>query len=45
MPEVEISHNLELDFPKDIEEIARRQGEDPDKTCEYIQELRDMIYG
>lgn len=45
MPEVEVSHNLELEFPREIEEAARRQGEDPDKTCELIQELRDMVYG
>ena len=40
----EVSHTLELDFPTDIEEIALEHGEDPNKTCELMQELKDMIY-
>lgn len=45
MPEpVEVSHTLELDFPKDIEELSLKQGEDPNKTCELMQAFRDMIY-
>lgn len=45
MPEfVEVSHTLELDFPSDIEDIAREQGEDPNRTCELMQQLKDMIY-
>lgn len=46
MPEadVEVSHTLELDFPKDIEEIAVSHGENPDRTCELMQEFKDMIY-
>lgn len=45
--EVKISHNLDLDnvLPKNIADIARKQGENPDRVCADIQELRDMIYG
>lgn len=41
---VEVSHTLELDFPKDIEDAAVKQGEDPDRTCELMQQFKDMIY-
>lgn len=43
--EVEVSHNLELELPKDVLEIAKRQGEDANLVCALVQELRDMIYG
>lgn len=44
---VKISHNLDLgpELPDEIIDIARKQGEDPDRVCADIQELRDMIYG
>jgi CRAL/TRIO, N-terminal domain len=49
MPEfTAVSHTLELyddlEYPKDIDETAKQQGEDPDKMCELMQELKDMIY-
>lgn len=49
MPEfAQVSHTLELcdnlEYPKDIEETAREQGEDPDRICELMQEFKDMIY-
>ncbi|XP_055597104.1 clavesin-1-like isoform X2 [Uranotaenia lowii] len=47
MPEVDgVKHVLELEkvLPPKIIEIARKQGEDPEKTCCLIQDLRDMIY-
>lgn len=46
MPEgtVEVSYTLELDFPEDLHEAALKQGEDPDRTCELMQEFKDMIY-
>lgn len=42
-----VSHNIELDpqLPNDVIDIARKQGEDPQRICADIQELRDMIYG
>lgn len=45
--EVKISHNLDLDpeLPNEIMDIARKQGENPERVCADIQELRDMIYG
>lgn len=45
--QVKISHNLDLDpeLPNEIMDIARKQGENPEKMCADIQELRDMIYG
>lgn len=38
---------LEMDkeLPPKIAEVAAKQGEDPEKTCLKIQQLRDMIYG
>lgn len=44
---VKVSHNIELDpqLPNDVIDIARKQGEDPQRICADIQELRDMIYG
>lgn len=33
------------ELPDEIIDIARKQGEDPDRVCADIQELRDMIYG
>lgn len=44
---VQISHNLDLgpELPEEVAEVARKQGEDPDRVCSDIQELRDMIYG
>jgi len=43
---VKISHNLDLgpELPNEILDIARKQGENPDRVCADIQELRDMIY-
>lgn len=45
--EVKISHNLDLDpeLPNELMDIARKQGENPERVCADIQELRDMIYG
>ena len=47
MPTVQISHTLDIEtqLPKDVLEIARRQGEDSDKVCGYLQDFKDMIYG
>ena len=48
MPEPEgVKHMLEMDkdLPPKIAEVAAKQGEDPEKTCLKIQQLRDMIYG
>lgn len=44
---VQVSHNLDLgpELPEDIIDIARKQGEDSDRVCSDIQELRNMIYG
>lgn len=44
---VKISHNLDLDpeLPNEIMDVARKQGEVPERVCSDIQELRDMIYG
>lgn len=44
---VQVSHNLDLgpELPEDITDIARKQGEDPNRICSDIQELRNMIYG
>lgn len=47
MPTVEISHNLDLGpaLPEEYIDVARRQGEDPEKICADLQDFRDMIYG
>ena len=47
MPAVEISYSLDLDpkLPKELETIAKRQGEDPEKVCSLLQELKDLVYG
>lgn len=44
---VYISHVIELgpELPNDVMEIARKQGEDPDKRLAVIQDFRDLIYG
>lgn len=44
---VKVSHNIDLgpELPNDVLEIAREHGEDPERVCEYLQELREMIYG
>lgn len=44
---VKVSYNIELgpDLPNEVVDIARKQGEDPDRICADIQELRDMIFG
>lgn len=44
---VKVSHTIDLgpELPNDVLDIAREQGEDPDRVCALIQELRDMIYG
>lgn len=45
MPEsVIVSHTLELDFPDDLHENARKHGEDPDRVCELMQQFKDMIF-
>lgn len=45
MPEpAVVSYTLELDFPEDIKEIALEQGEDPNVTCQLMQQLKDMVY-
>lgn len=47
MTTVAVSYKLDLgpELPADFICIARRQGEDPDKICALLQELKDMIYG
>lgn len=44
---VKVSYNIELgpDLSNDVMNIARKQGEDPDRIVNDIQELRDMIFG
>lgn len=44
---IKIAHSLDLEpeLPNEVLDIAREQGEDPDKVCLYINELREMIYG
>lgn len=44
---VKVSYNIDLspDLPNEVMDIARKQGEDPDRVCADIQELRDMIFG
>ncbi|XP_037024683.1 clavesin-1-like isoform X2 [Bradysia coprophila] len=46
MPDIiKISHSLDLGpLPDELIPIARRQGEDPDMTCNYLEELRNLIY-
>uniref|UniRef100_A0A182VUK4 CRAL-TRIO domain-containing protein n=1 Tax=Anopheles minimus TaxID=112268 RepID=A0A182VUK4_9DIPT len=47
MPEPEgVMHKLymERQLPPKVAEVARVQGEDPDRTSLLIEELRDMIY-
>ncbi|XP_058056606.1 alpha-tocopherol transfer protein-like [Anopheles bellator] len=47
MPEPEgVIHQLfmDRDLPPKIVEVARSQGEDPDRTSLMIEELREMIY-
>lgn len=47
MPDVvKVSHSLDMGpLPDEIVPIARRQGEDPDLTCNYLEELRNLIFG
>lgn len=44
---VKVSYNIDLgpELPNDVQDIAREQGEDPDRVCALIQELREMLYG
>lgn len=44
---VKVSHTIDLgpDLPNEVMDIAREQGENPDRVCADIQELRDMIFG
>lgn len=44
---VKVSHTIELgpQLSNEVMDIARKQGEDPDRVCSDIQELRDMIFG
>lgn len=44
---VKVSHNIELgpDLPNEVMDVARKQGENPERVCADIQELRDMIFG
>lgn len=37
--------DLSPELPNEVMDIARKQGEDPDRVCAHLQELRDMIYG
>lgn len=39
-----ISHTLELDFPKGLEELAVKQGEDPNNVCDLMQQFKDLIF-
>lgn len=45
--EVLISHQIELSqqLPNDVLEVARQQGEDPDKVDALIDEFKQIIYG
>lgn len=47
MKSVEVLYDLNLgpSVPDDYIDLARRQGEDPNLICAYLQELKDMIYG
>lgn len=44
---VKVSHTIDLgpELSNEVMDIARSQGEDPDRVCADIQELRDMIFG
>lgn len=44
---VKVSHTIELgpELSNDVMDIARKQGENPERVCADIQELRDMIFG
>ena len=44
MPEVKVSYTLDFEFPQDIENIAREQGENPDTKVAIVQEFKDLIY-
>ncbi|KAJ6649904.1 Clavesin-1 [Pseudolycoriella hygida] len=46
MPDkVKVSHSIDLGpLPDEFVPIARRQGEDPDLTCNYLEELRNVIF-
>lgn len=45
MPEpAVVSYTLELDLPEDIKNVALEQGEDPNVTCQLMQQLKDMVY-
>ncbi len=47
MPDmVKISHSIDLGpLPEELIPIARRQGEDPNMICNYLEELRNLIFG
>lgn len=42
-----VSFNIELgpDLPNEVMDVARKQGEDPERISSDIQELRNMIFG
>lgn len=42
-----VSFNIDLgpDLSNEVMDIARKQGEDPERVSSDIQELRDMIFG
>lgn len=42
-----VSFNIELgpELSNEVMDVARKQGEDPERLSADIQELRDMIYG
>lgn len=42
-----VSFNIDLgpDLSNEVMDIARKQGEDPERLSSDIQELRDMIFG
>lgn len=42
-----VSFNIELgpDLSNEVMDVARKQGEDPERINSDIQELRNMIFG
>lgn len=44
---VKVSYSIDLgpELPNEVMDIARQQGENPERVCADIQELRDMIFG
>lgn len=44
---VKVSHTIDLGpgLSNEVMDVARKQGEDPERVIADIQELRDMIFG